>query len=422
MEELGLDGGLRRRAAVPGSIFVSMASYRDEQCLPTLVDMFDKARLPEALFVGLVDQRVVGPGAGVFPPNAAAPPRGGPADAPCLDFERDCLASTGSNRPHAGSVLCRFVSNVRTMHVPHYMARGPTFGRFAAAMLRKNESFFMMIDSHNRFASSWDLRVRNQYRLLRMRNVSKPVLSHYPESWRNPEDSEADAAPPPGLNDRQQQQRPKGGTVASSSKPPPPPPAPLDGRRTTTYLCKAKFLMSGIPRFDGMVVTTLPDRRPRPQPFAAAGFLFASMRVVSEVPFDPYLDYLFDGEEALYSARLWTHGYDIFSPGENILFHYYYRRKSKRVFRDTKAWLVPQLRSIHRVQHIMQLHPVSRDMNSIGRVTGAGPPDANSRVFRELNLYGLGTNRTLAQYWTYSGGDPVKRVFTRDFCKQFFLG
>ena len=40
-----------------------------------------------------------------------------------------------------------------------------------------------------------------------------------------------------------------------------------------------------------------------------------------EVPFDPELPYLFDGEELLYSARLWTSGYDLFAPVANAVFH-----------------------------------------------------------------------------------------------------
>ncbi|GIL54102.1 hypothetical protein Vafri_9656 [Volvox africanus] len=38
----------------------------------------------------------------------------------------------------------------------------------------------------------------------------------------------------------------------------------------------------------------------QPVPFAAAGFMFAPARVLEDVPFDPSLDYLFHGEEALY--------------------------------------------------------------------------------------------------------------------------
>ena len=61
-------------------------------------------------------------------------------------------------------------------------------------------------------------------------------------------------------------------------------------------------------------------------PFVAAGFLFAPATFLHEVPFDPFLPYIFMGEEISMSARLWTSGYDIFSPTVNVLNHYYVRR------------------------------------------------------------------------------------------------
>ena len=61
-------------------------------------------------------------------------------------------------------------------------------------------------------------------------------------------------------------------------------------------------------------------------PFVAAGFLFAPASFLHEVPFDPFLPYIFMGEEISMSARLWTAGYDIFSPTVNVLNHYYVRR------------------------------------------------------------------------------------------------
>lgn len=38
------------------SIFVSLASYRDENCPTTLKEMFSKADRPEHLYIGLVQQ------------------------------------------------------------------------------------------------------------------------------------------------------------------------------------------------------------------------------------------------------------------------------------------------------------------------------------------------------------------------------
>lgn len=61
-------------------------------------------------------------------------------------------------------------------------------------------------------------------------------------------------------------------------------------------------------------------------PFVAAGFLFGPATMLYDVPFDPFLPWIFMGEEISMSARLWTAGYDIFSPTINVLNHYYVRR------------------------------------------------------------------------------------------------
>jgi hypothetical protein len=61
-------------------------------------------------------------------------------------------------------------------------------------------------------------------------------------------------------------------------------------------------------------------------PFVAAGFFFTYSDFLYEVPFDPFLPWIFMGEEISMSARLWTSGYDIFSPTVNVLNHYYVRR------------------------------------------------------------------------------------------------
>lgn len=60
-------------------------------------------------------------------------------------------------------------------------------------------------------------------------------------------------------------------------------------------------------------------------PFVGAGFQLSSADVLIEVPFDPKLDMLFVGEEILYSARLWTKGWDMFAPDMNIVKHHYNR-------------------------------------------------------------------------------------------------
>ena len=62
----------------------------------------------------------------------------------------------------------------------------------------------------------------------------------------------------------------------------------------------------------------------------AAGYLIAHSDMLRDVPFDPFLPYLFLGEEILLSARLWTSGYEIFSPTISLVGHRYERNQQPK--------------------------------------------------------------------------------------------
>eukprot|EP00757_Euglenozoa_sp_SAG-D1_P020258 gene20258-7292_t len=109
------------------------------------------------------------------------------------------------------------------------------------------------------FVENWDEIVIN---MLKKAPSKKPVLSHYPEAL--------------DLNEKR----------------------PLEQRPTTTFLCETRWDNDGFIKFGGAIVSKTDV--PRLQPFAAAGFVFAEGRLVEEVPFDPHLPFLFDGEEVLY--------------------------------------------------------------------------------------------------------------------------
>lgn len=67
-----------------------------------------------------------------------------------------------------------------------------------------------------------------------------------------------------------------------------------------------------------------------PAPFIGAGFFFAHSSFLADVPFDPYVPWVFMGEEILESLRMWTWGYDIYSPTRNVLSHFYVRRHTPK--------------------------------------------------------------------------------------------
>ena len=87
-------------------------------------------------------------------------------------------------------------------------------------------------------------------------------------------------------------------------------------------------------------------------PFVAAGFFFAEGNFLSEVPFDPFLPWIFMGEEISMSARLWTAGYDIFSPTINVLNHYYVRRHYPKFWESVNRWVLQQIIIVNYTSHL----------------------------------------------------------------------
>jgi UDP-GlcNAc:polypeptide alpha-N-acetylglucosaminyltransferase len=319
------------------TIFVNIASFRDEECPPTLRDMFLKARAPWRVFVGVLQQ------------NDEKDPRCWPAEWANCSKHTFCPSD-----------------QVRIRHIAPNEAKGPTYGRYLADAMYRGEKYYFLMDSHNRFVTHWDDII---IRVYRKAPSAKAVLSHYPEALLLEE---------------------------KDSK-------PLDGRDTTTFMCGAKFIADGYLRFDGAVVHK--TEIPRLQPFSAAGMLFADAQMMKEVPFDPHLPFLFDGEEFLYTVRMWTHGWDIYAPSENIMYHFYYRAKSAKVWSEpNNNWYHWQRRSVERVQYMLG----STHANTTNRIVPLNT--TNDYILVELDRYGLGTERSIEDYYKFSGVDPVHRT------------
>jgi hypothetical protein len=111
--------------------------------------------------------------------------------------------------------------------------------------------------------------------------------------------------------------------------------------------------------------------------------LFAEARpLLTDVPFDPHLDDLFSGEEVLLSARLFTHGFDAYSPDAPIAFHKYARSGEPRFWDSPHRDDSDSLRRVRKILHLSEESPVY--------------------LKRNLDRFGLGGHRTLEQFWSES--------------------
>ena len=224
-------------------------------------------------------------------------------------------------------------------------ARGLGWARAKAQALWQGEEFSLQIDSHMRFTEDWDERMLE---LLAQCDAPDPVLTHYPAGYDPPDT-------------RENLSRPHVQTIV-------------------------RFLPNGLLDFgialapDGVTVD-----RPMPTAAVAGGFIFGSSRILQEVPSDP--DIYFNGEEPNLAVRLWTSGFDLFSPQESLIYHYYLRKDAARHWNDAahRETFELQRRTLRRMRLLCE------------------PGAFSAAELAELGRFGLGTKRSLAQYEAFAG-------------------
>ena len=145
------------------SIFLSIASYRDENCPNTLEWAFGNATYPERLFIGLVQQNCVeNCRTGVLERGVV---QEAPPDPDC--YVIFCTANPQHCQDH----------HVRLLRVNESESLGPYGARFLASKLWHGESWYMQTDAHMTFLENWDA---ISIDMLHKAPSEKPVLSHYP--------------------------------------------------------------------------------------------------------------------------------------------------------------------------------------------------------------------------------------------------
>ncbi|KAG2434256.1 hypothetical protein HXX76_007981 [Chlamydomonas incerta] len=323
------------------TIFVSVASYRDGECVDTLVDLYRAAARPENVFVGVVT--FTDPG------------------------------DTSSGERCEAPQLEPYARNIRRINLDHTLSRGLSMARHHAAKLYRDQKYVLQIDSHMTFAPGWDSEL---LRMVKSVPSKKPLITTYPAS-----DDDTSSTDVP-------------------------------------VTCRATWLRGegeeGVLRFTAALEPAPQPGEFLPVPFAAGAFMFGPAAVLHEVPHDPGLAYLFHGEEELYSARLWTSGWDLYTPDMNVLFHNYARGGSHSASSSrygNKYWADLMMRPEYGDARRESLRKVAQLMT--GSYPGGG------------GRYGMGTARALADWWAYAGLGPTDTATGADgskFCKSLRYG
>lgn len=245
------------------------------------------------------------------------------------------------DQPHA--------DQVRLFRIAAERSRGACWARHLAQTLWQGEEFFLQIDSHMRFEPDWDEHLFEQWQTT---NDARALLSSYPAAYEPP-----------------------------------------DTRHPCVTRMVAKgFNHEGILSFDSRILSKEEARAPLPGAFISAGFLFGPAAAIREVPYDPLL--YFVGEEISLAARLWTHGWNPYSPSRVIVYHWYRKNEPRPLhWSDHPDWTMHNRRAVRRIRHQL----------------GAEPCD-DPEVLRDLARYALGQRRSLAAYEAYAGIDFARQT------------
>ncbi|CAA7619556.1 GlcNAc-transferase family protein [Magnetospirillum sp. UT-4] len=227
---------------------------------------------------------------------------------------------------------------VRVIEVNANESKGVCWARSQVQSLWRGEEFTLQIDSHMRFVEHWDELLLT---MIGECDSPKPVISTYPPSYEPPD---------------------------QLSEP------------TVSAISASEFDKNGILKFRAHG-SPLPEPPPPPQPnhFIAAGLLFGPSSINTDVPYDPYL--YFHGEEISLAVRLFTHGYDVFTPNRCIAFHDYTNARGRKRHWDDFEWAHLNALSFNRIRHLL----------------GIAESD-DPEVLREMDRYGLGSVRSLAEF------------------------
>lgn len=254
-----------------GEIFVSICAYRDSETQYTIKSLFEKAKYPERLWLGICWQ---------YDLNNEEEKK---SLFQGYDYARD---------------LSKFANRIIEIHMDHEAAKGPAFARHLInkyLLPLSRSDFYLQIDSHMRFEANWDddliqmLQQTEQYA-----SSKKCILTTYPVGYKLPDSV---------------------------------PPSPQ-----LTHICaKPSFIVDSddginyeMIRLCGKVLLSKGVQDVIPALFWSANFSFSRSSLGKILYCDP-MEYIFFGEEIVMLRAIFDAGYRLFTPNKVICYHLWSR-------------------------------------------------------------------------------------------------
>lgn len=305
------------------TIFIQIASYRDPQLSKTIESCLTTARFPDNLRFGIVNQY-----------------------APEDPFNQELEQYRNDPR-------------FKFLDVIWHESKGACWARARTQKMYNDETYTMQIDSHMRFAHSWDT-----YHIEAMAKTGsvKPFLTAYVGAFEVEKEQPGHVYTP---------------FIGFQMVP-----------NRMTQDATIHTIGTSFPLINGELANS-----PVPGRFASGHFFFTLGQHCQEYVYDENM--YFDGEEVHIAVVSYTLGYDIYHPDQNYVWHDYCSYE----------------RSKHWGDHVEKTEQVEmpwwqRDARAKRRLRKLLGVENNDEDLGDVKL---GTVRTVADYEAYAGVDFAKR-------------
>ena len=118
-------------------IFVGLVDYRDPRCATTIDYLFSRAKYPDRVHIGVVQQRHT------------------------EDDHFHCINDYCNHQKDRHQCLRR--SQLKMIEFTHQLARGPNYARYLVESLVTNEDFYLSLDAHMDVVDEWDVKLLHEW-------------------------------------------------------------------------------------------------------------------------------------------------------------------------------------------------------------------------------------------------------------------
>lgn len=244
--------------------------------------------------------------------------------------------------------------NVRVMSCDWKDSRGLGWARSNIQSLYKDEDYTLQLDSHHRFLDNWDDILIDMFENLTDKSP-KPLLTAYASGYD-----------------------------------------PLNDKSLIGQPCRIMphdFKKSGTIWFNPNPIPNYKDLNgPINARLVSGHYFFTTGKHCKEYVYDP--DMYFAGDEICLSVRSYTLGYDLYHPHVNIVWHHYGRLDRAKHWNDHS--------DSNKNKSVVEKSWMERDIYSKRRIRKLLTEEDNDI---DLGIYGLGKERSIEEYETYSGID-----------------